>query len=529
MDTSSDSDEELFPIVTDELYLNTARNVFLYDDPLLYLGVLRAVVEENLEKVKQLIESGKSVNINDNNGNTPLHIAVIKNNLEILEYLLSRDDLVVNVRNFKGETPLYYAVRMGRLQSATKLIQAGANVNLPNYEDVTPLHVSVSYPEVAHLLILYGAKIDAVDYSSDTPLHDATAERALNTVCMLLYYNADANSLGGNSLTPFMKALISEDIEVQEALFEYVDDFNVATEDHMTTLAIALTHETVFVEEIIKRGADVNYADSYENEDVACPFLLCLRVPNSENFKLIWEKLHYNEIRNTINLCLFFEHLDREDVENYIQVIIKTGNLKPAVESLTKNDNYFLFINKFAENKLKLEQLTVFTCCLLQYGYRTTSYDIYAIFFHYGYCELLKILLFMDNDYRKGWLPCMIVPRLMFDLDCQLMNKVNEIYEIHKKDVLQLLEYFICPPFISALIFKYREEEQMKKLLESMPKVPSLMELARNATQTHILKSFDIVSTCQLYTIIKHLNVSSVYKKILLFEKKLYRFKRCYC
>lgn len=51
---------------------------FDYDDPFSVSGVLKAVVLEDLNKVKELVKTGKSVNINDNNGNTPLHVAVIK-------------------------------------------------------------------------------------------------------------------------------------------------------------------------------------------------------------------------------------------------------------------------------------------------------------------------------------------------------------------------------------------------------------------------------------------------------------------
>lgn len=443
--------------------------------------------------------------------------------------MLACEDIIVNVRNFRGETPLYYAVRMGRLKSVEKLIRAGASVNLPNYdyENVTSLHVSVSYPDIAHLLVLNGAKIEAIDYSGDTPLHDATAERNLETVCMLLYYNADANARGGNNLTPFMRALISEDIDIQQALFEYVDDFNVSTDDHMTTLALALTHDTIYVEEIIKRGADVNYIYSYEDADVASPFLLCLRVPNYKNFKCIWEKLHYNKGRNSIELYLFFEYLERDDVEKYLQVIIDSGNIKPLVESLSKNDDYFLFINKFIESNLKVEQLAEFTYCLLQYGYRMTTYDIYTIFFNYGYCELIKILLFMDNDSNQHWLPHMIVPRLIFDIDCQLSSQINDVYDIPSKDVKQLVEYFVYPPFIKAWLNQYKDDPYMTFMLEHLPKVPSLIELARNAARLHIARSFNVTSSCQFYTIIKYLNISSVYKKILSFEKKIYKLTLC--
>ncbi|KAJ8951197.1 hypothetical protein NQ314_007698 [Rhamnusium bicolor] len=524
MDTSSDSDEELFPVVNNQ-YVSSDGNVFRYDDPLLVSGVLRAVVEEDLQKVKFMVDSGKSVNINDNNGNTPLHVAVIKNNLEIIDFLLAQDDIVVNIRNFRGETPLFQAVRNGRFESTQKLIRIGANVNLPNHEEVTPLHVSVTHTELAHLLILHGAHIDAIDYSGDTPLHDATAEGCLETVCMLLYYNADANAIGGNNLTPFMKALIAENIEIQHALFEYVDDFNIATVDHMTTLALALTHDTPYVYEIIQRGAEVNYADIYLYEEVACAFFLCLRVPNHQNFKLIWEKLHYNEIINSINLFALFEHLGLSDLEKYIDVIIESDNVKTAVESLSKNENYFFFINKFAETDLRLEQLTKLTCRLILYGYRVTSYDIYEIFLHYGYCELFKMLLYMENNYSYGWLPHMIVPRLIFDLDCKLSNVLIEMARIYRNEVGKLLEYFVYPPLMKVYLHKYRYDDDMMEIILKLPEVPLLIELARNKSREHIAKTFNTTSACQFYTTVNHLNISTVYKKILTFEKKLYKVK----
>ncbi|KAG5896624.1 hypothetical protein JTB14_009532 [Gonioctena quinquepunctata] len=277
-------DDELLPIVND-LYREV--EVFQYNDPLLVSGVLRAVVTEDLDKIRHLIKSGQSVNINDNNGNTPLHVAVIKKIFHIVEFLIAQEDIVINARNFLGQTPLFLAVRDGAYELVKFLVDNGANVNLPNYEDVTPLHVSIQYPNIAHVLITNGANINASDYSDDTPLHDAVADSHLETVCMLVYYNADANRPGGNNLTPFMKALITENHALQEALFEYVDDFNISTFDCISTLALALTHDNPFVEEIINRGADVDIL----------AYKMCLRVPNPQNFKLVWKKLSCQEVR----------------------------------------------------------------------------------------------------------------------------------------------------------------------------------------------------------------------------------------
>lgn len=60
---------------------NYSGNDFSKEDALLVFGVLRAVVEEDLEKLKQFLFFGKTVNVNDSKGNTPLHVAVIKNKL----------------------------------------------------------------------------------------------------------------------------------------------------------------------------------------------------------------------------------------------------------------------------------------------------------------------------------------------------------------------------------------------------------------------------------------------------------------
>ncbi|KAJ8938167.1 hypothetical protein NQ318_011932 [Aromia moschata] len=521
-DSSSSDSEELFPIVSNQ-YRGVESDIFRYDDPLLVTGVLRAVVEEDLAKVQDMVTAGKAINLNDNNGNTPLHIAVIKNNLEILEYLLSQEDIRVNTRNFRGETPLFQAVRAGKVESTTRLIQAGANVNLPDYEDITPLHKAVTFPNIAHVLIQHDADIDVLDFSGDAPLHDAITNNCLETVCMLLYYNADANILGGNNLTPFMKALISENIEMQEVLFEYVADFNATTGDKMPLLSLALTHNTLFMEEIIERGANVNYID-FINEDFACAFTLCLRVPNPVNFKLIWEKLIYNPQKNTINLCLLFEFLQATRVEEYLQAIVESDNMKVAVDSLMWNKNFYVFINRFAENNLNLDLLTKLMCRLILDGYCPSTYDIYAIFFHYGYCELFRILLYIENNEEiGGWLPHMILPRLIFNVHCKLKYVMDGVVDIYRNELETLLEYFVYPPLINLCLQLYREDEDVMVILHRLPKVPCLLELARNRAREHIAYKFRAANTCKFYTIINYLNISRVYKQILSFEKKLYK------
>ena len=46
----------------------------------------------------------------------------------------------MNAYTFEGQTPLWLAANHNSLQAAQKLLEGGGLINLPNNEDVTPLH-----------------------------------------------------------------------------------------------------------------------------------------------------------------------------------------------------------------------------------------------------------------------------------------------------------------------------------------------------------------------------------------------------
>ncbi|KAG5896623.1 hypothetical protein JTB14_009531 [Gonioctena quinquepunctata] len=522
-------DDELLPIVNDSYrYVK----VFQYNDPLLVSGVLRAVVTEDLDEIRHLIKSGQSVNINDNNGNTPLHVAVIKKNFHIVEFLIAQEDIVINARNSIGQTPLFLAVRDGAYELVKFLVDNGANVNLPNYEDVTPLHVSIQYPNIAHILITNGANINASDYSDDTPLHDAVEDSYLETVCMLVYYNADANRPGGNNSTPFMNALMTENHALQEALFEYVDDFNISTFDGISTLALALTHDNPFVEEIINRGADVDIL----------AYKMCLRFSNPQNFKLIWKKLSCQEVRyvSLLELGYLLDEIHEPYFQDFLEIIMEDSSsavLAVIAENLSSRD-LALLVEKYAHCHLSLDNLTKLTCLLLQYGFQMSSFVIYEIFANFGYCELFKILLFMD--YVSEWTPFMITSRLIFDIKSNIKTRCNEIISVGdvwidvrqlRDDAKKSLEYWVYHPIIDVCQNQFHDEHMFdlerdgfSDLMHHIPKIPSLLQLARDKTREHIVDKLKLSTTCQYYTVINHLNISYVYKEILMFQKKLYKF-----
>ena len=188
----------------------------------------------------------------------------------------------------------------------------------------------------------------------------------------------------------------------------------------MSILHLALYYNSPYVEEIIERGAEVNYIYKFRGRRILNTFFLCLQVPNPKNFKLIWDRFNCT---HNLNLCTLYVYLDRINLEKYIEIIIESVNINTAVTALTKRRNYCSFIHKFAINELKLEQLTKLTCRLILHELIISSIDVNEIFANYGYCELVKILLY-TNPYKYDWLPHMIVPRLIFDLDYKLSKEI---------------------------------------------------------------------------------------------------------
>jgi hypothetical protein len=96
----------------------------------------------------------------------------------------------LNVRNDDGETPLFIAVTRGTEENATILLECPEiNVNIPNNRRLTPLHATVElgYTNMAILLIGDGrTDVNAQNAEGNTPLHLAVMQRNLEIVRALV-------------------------------------------------------------------------------------------------------------------------------------------------------------------------------------------------------------------------------------------------------------------------------------------------------------------------------------------------------
>lgn len=146
-----------------------------------------------------------------------------------------------NSRNRLGKTSLYISIEKNRIDIAHMLIAAGADVNLPSLEKVTPL-IAASYAgslPFVDLLLKQGAKHEPTDRLHKSALvyaagmgHNAVTER-------LLEAGAPINQTPVDGLTPLMWAAGQGHVETVKLLLAKGANKKLQDERGLTALDMA--------------------------------------------------------------------------------------------------------------------------------------------------------------------------------------------------------------------------------------------------------------------------------------------------
>jgi ankyrin repeat protein len=227
--------------------------------------LLKAALEGNVEKVEELLSKGADPNVKDEDGNTPLHLAIKANHLQIARLLVERG-ADVNARNKRGKTPLHIAAERSNEEAVALLVEKGADVNAKDESMLTPLHVAVDQGSlaIAQLLLEKGADVNARNLWGKTPLHYAARHPHAGIAALLIERGADVNARSNNGWTPLHIAAGNGNLEVVQLLVEKGADVNAKDAQGWTPLHVAAGngHADV-VEFLVGKGVDVNARDRY--------------------------------------------------------------------------------------------------------------------------------------------------------------------------------------------------------------------------------------------------------------------------
>ncbi|OJH31057.1 Ankyrin repeats (3 copies) [Wolbachia endosymbiont of Armadillidium vulgare] len=135
------------------------------------------------------------------NGNSPLSIAVSKQDLEMMNFLIE-NGADVNIEDYFRMPPIYYAVTKGTTEMIELLIDKKARISgyfsyAREERTLVGWAIDENSPEKVEVLLKRGAspngKFDLYDHSQDSCLHAAVKKNYLRIVELLIIHHADVN------------------------------------------------------------------------------------------------------------------------------------------------------------------------------------------------------------------------------------------------------------------------------------------------------------------------------------------------
>ena len=227
---------------------------------------LEAINQNDIEKAKSYINSLKIWQIKDENGLTPLHYSVFRNNYDLTTIIINevkkglgmssnKISNFINEKTNEGFTALHYAVNNGNLLIVQLLKQYGAK-----FEEVTNLgknavHIAAEANQVTMLMYLIlneALDIFCLDENGSTPLHWACYSGAFEAVDYLLSLKADINAQDKERITPLFLAVDNKRENIVRILLMNGADKNLPNKKNELPINIARKKNYVRIKNLLK-------------------------------------------------------------------------------------------------------------------------------------------------------------------------------------------------------------------------------------------------------------------------------------
>lgn len=202
-----------------EDFINNVEDVdyMIYDR---YSLLITAVSYNKMDIVNMLLELGADTEIKNPRGETPLYIACSYNkiNINMVKLLLRYGAEINKIIRFGGDTVLRTAISMESIEKIKLLLDYGADPNLGDDKNNSPLQVAASSHyfdewEIIKLLLLYGADINSTNVVGVTPLFFACLFENHINIDILLEYGADPYILNNENQYIMNNPMIKESIK----------------------------------------------------------------------------------------------------------------------------------------------------------------------------------------------------------------------------------------------------------------------------------------------------------------------------
>ncbi|KAJ3525758.1 hypothetical protein NM208_g11503 [Fusarium decemcellulare] len=218
----------------------------------------------------------------DNEGRSALHHSAASEVLEdeTLPVLINAG-ANLNLVDYEGHTPLHVAIQNGRWWSAARLVQAGADLEVRLPDGKTALHLAISMrnQEFTQVLVSRGANVDRI-LREHTPLTMAISSRCTPITAALLDSGANPNLSSRNGNTPLLAASATGHDETVRYLLANGADPSVTGQSGYSPMHMAAHKDKPFVLNLLAgSGAPIDLQDKMGET----PLLVAAKLGNSQS------------------------------------------------------------------------------------------------------------------------------------------------------------------------------------------------------------------------------------------------------
>ncbi|XP_075849087.1 ankyrin repeat domain-containing protein 27 isoform X2 [Microcebus murinus] len=195
------------------------------------------------KKLANVPANGLGVNVTNQDGSSPLHVAALHGRADLIPLLL-KHGADTGARNANRAVPLHLACQQGHFQVVKYLLDCNAKPNKKDVSGNTPLIYACSggHHEVAALLLQHGASINASNDKGNTALHEAVVGKHVFVVELLLLHGASVHLLNKRQRTAVdcaeQNSKIMELLQVVPSCVASLDD--VAGTDHKDCVTVKI-------------------------------------------------------------------------------------------------------------------------------------------------------------------------------------------------------------------------------------------------------------------------------------------------
>lgn len=227
----------------------------------LLIAIKSPIVESRINMMKLLIDNKANINYTDENGFSPLNIAIESGDMELTKFLIT-NGANVNSLMQDGVSLIGYAIAQNNMDLLQILIENGANVNYTNGDSWadTPLQTAsrLGLDNVVRILLTRNADINAVDMNGNTALHTAALNSQLSIVKLLLEKNPNLDIQNKVGNTALHLAVISGNIDIVGELVLKGANTRIRNNDGKYPRDIARANNSAAIFEVLREAENKN-------------------------------------------------------------------------------------------------------------------------------------------------------------------------------------------------------------------------------------------------------------------------------